>query len=310
MTARLARWSNGRAWALGLATAVVFSVVAWRGRREAPIDPSLVADTLVVDGRTRSYLWWDAGQSAPLVLVLHGRLSSGAGVERLSGLLAVAKRDHFSVAYPDGVEHSWHDARDTGPAAEQGVDDVKFLTALIDALVGRGADASRVYVVGMSNGGFMALTLACRAADRVAGVSSVTGAVPQKLADDCAAARQVPVQFFLGDEDPIVPFAGGEMPQQKGAVLSAEAGARFFARRHGCGEPVKVALADVAPDDGTRVERWRFAGCAAEVELNVVHGGGHTWPGGWKYLREAFIGRVSADVSASEEAWRFFSGRR
>lgn len=310
MTARPARWSNGRAWALGLATAVVFSLVAWRVRREAPVDPSLVSDALVVDGRTRSFLWWDAGRGAPLVVVLHGRLSSGAGVERLSGLLAVAKREHFSVAYPDGVEHSWHDARDTGPAAEQGVDDVKFLTMLIDELVRRGADGARVYVVGMSNGGFMALTLACRAADRLAGVSSVTGAVPQKLVGDCAATRPVPVQLFLGDEDPIVPFAGGEMPQQKGAVLSAEAGARFFASRHGCGAPVQLELPDVAPDDGTRVTRWRFPGCAAAVELNVVHGGGHTWPGGWKYLREAFIGRVSADVSASDEAWRFFNGGR
>lgn len=305
-----ARWSRGRAWALGLGTAVVFSLVLACAHSEPKADPALTRGALEVDGRARSYLAWEGPKGAPLVLALHGRLGTPAGMAKLSGFLALAQRERFTVVFPEGVERSWHDARDVGPAAEQGVDDVRFLVALIDDFVARGADASRVYVVGMSNGGFMALTLACRAADRLAGVASVTGAVSRKLADDCKPARAVPVQFFMGTDDPLVPFEGGAMKQGRGEVLSAEAGARFFAERHGCATLETAELPDLVPGDGTRVERRRFGGCAAPVELYVVRGGGHTWPGGWKYLREAFIGRVSEDLSASETAWRFFEGGR
>ena len=44
-----------------------------------------------------------------------------------------------------------------------------------------------------------------------------------------------------------------------------------------------------------------------EVAVFTVKGGGHTWPSGWQYLNERFIGRTSRDFSASDAAWEFFA---
>jgi len=59
--------------------------------------------------------------------------------------------------------------------------------------------------------------------------------------------------------------------------------------------------------DGTSVAEYR-ARCArsAEVILDEIRGGGHTWPGGVLYLPELLIGRVSRELDANEYAWRFF----
>jgi polyhydroxybutyrate depolymerase len=56
----------------------------------------------------------------------------------------------------------------------------------------------------------------------------------------------------------------------------------------------------------------RHSKCAAgsEVTLFTVEGGGHTWPGGKKYLPERFIGKTSQDLDASQEIWTFFSRHR
>jgi polyhydroxybutyrate depolymerase len=274
-------------------------------------DPDLVKGSLESGGRTRTFLSWSPGKpGTPLVVALHGRLGTGEGQESLSGLTAVAKREGFTVVFPDGIDKSWHDARDLGPAAEQGVDDVAFLAALIDDFVAKGADPRRVFMLGMSNGGFMTLTFACRAADKVTAVASITGGVSLPLAKACAPSRPVPVAFVMGTEDPLVPFAGGKVARKNGEVISADAGARLFAELNGCEkDPTVERLPDVDPQDGTTVELRRWSGCqaGAHVELYVVEHGGHTWPGGWGYFKESFIGKTSKDLSASEAAWRFFT---
>jgi len=277
-------------------------------------DADLKRGSLESGGLKRTYLWWSPEQpGAPLVIALHGRFGTGEAQEQLSGLTAIAKRERFTVVFPDGVDKSWHDARDLGPAAEQHVDDVAFLSALIDAFVAKGADPRRVFMLGMSNGGFMTLTFACRAADKVTAVASITGGVSVQLAKACAPSRPVPVAFFMGTEDPLVPFAGGPVARKNnGEVISADAGARLFAQLFACEkEPVAERLPDVDPSDGTTVERRRWSGCqgGAHVELYVIEHGGHTWPGGWAYLSDHFIGKTSKDLNASDAAWRFFAAR-
>lgn len=292
---------------------VVALVLASTGCAHArpKLDPDLKSGSLESGGRKRTYVWWGpAKPGAPLVLALHGHGGDGKGMDRLSGFTAVAKREGFTVVFPDGVDDSWHDGRDYGPAAEQGVDDVAFLSALIDDFVAKGADPRRVFVTGMSNGAFMTVTLACRIADKLAGAVAVTGDLSVKLSKDCTPSRPVPIAFVMGTKDPLVPFAGGQVARKNGETLSADASARFFAAKYGCeAEPVVDALPDTSPDDGTHTERRRWSGCrgGAHVELYAVENGGHTWPGGWQYLGELWIGKTAKDFSASELAWRFFT---
>lgn len=264
-------------------------------------------------GRTRSFIYRvpeDKGPR-PLVIALHGRLGQGRNQEQLSHLAELSAREGFIVAFPDGVRRSWADARGVTPASQQGVDDVRFVADLIDHFVKTaGADPARVYVIGMSNGGMMAVTLACRLSERVTAVVSVTGSLPDSLSTTCSPSRPVPMAFVMGDQDPLMPYAGGMLGEDRGRVLPAREAAARFATLDGCATgPAREELPDVDPNDGTRVERatWKDCHDGAEVRLYTVKGGGHTWPGGTAYARERFIGRTSKDIDASREAWEFFS---
>ncbi|HRZ82059.1 MAG TPA: hypothetical protein P5069_06320, partial [Candidatus Hydrogenedentes bacterium] len=57
---------------------------------------------------------------------------------------------------------------------------------------------------------------------------------------------------------------------------------------------------------GTTTRRVAYTGCAAEVELYIVEGGGHTWPGGGPDYPRWIVGRTARDFSASETIWAFF----
>lgn len=43
-----------------------------------------------------------------------------------------------------------------------------------------------------------------------------------------------------------------------------------------------------------------------EVIFYAIEGGGHTWPNGYKYLPERFVGKTSKDINANEVIWNFF----
>lgn len=282
----------------------------------ARAEPALASGSLESGGRTRTFLYAlpppKDGVKPALVLGLHGRMGDGKNQEKMSHLASVGAQEGFAVALPDGYGKGWHDARGVGPGAEAKVDDAAFLSALVDWFVARGVDPDRVYALGMSNGGFMALTLACLMPEKLAGVASVTGTVSKNLEARCPEGPKVPVALVLGDQDPLVPWAGGTVRGNRGAVLSGRASAEFFAGRNGCaGPPEAQELPDVDPSDGTRVTLERWVGCAGgEVRLYTVRGGGHTWPGGWAYLGERLIGKTSRDLDATREAWRFFQLQR
>jgi polyhydroxybutyrate depolymerase len=109
---------------------------------------------------------------APLVLVLHGRTGTGAGTARLTGFDERADAHGFLALYPDGVGNEWSYAH--GIPGYQGPDDAEFLMALIDDIAARyPVDLDRLYVTGISNGGFMVQRLACEFPDRFAAFASV-----------------------------------------------------------------------------------------------------------------------------------------
>jgi polyhydroxybutyrate depolymerase len=83
-----------------------------------------------------------------------------------SGWDAEADREHFAVAYPDGLGHAWNTGGGCcGTPGRTNADDTGFITAMVSAIERQlPVDAARVYATGISNGGIMAYTLACRTA--------------------------------------------------------------------------------------------------------------------------------------------------
>lgn len=289
-------------------------------------------------GDDRSYLARvpDAEGPLPVVLVLHGgggNAEGAAGVaspdgdpDHPDGMNALAESEGFAVVYAEGTpgkllrkKRTWNAGGGTGDwqcvsgqACKDGVDDVAYFAALLDDLEGwLDVDTDRVYATGISNGGAMSYRLAHELPDRIAAIAPIGGADQLGVADGAVPASPVPVLHIHGTEDPCWPWEGGaeaclqEDGKDKAGVDDSLA---IWAEANGCSaaDPVVESLPDAA-EDGTisTIETWQ--GCAADLALWRIEGGGHTWPDGDQYLRERTIGRVERDVKGNTRIWAFFS---
>jgi polyhydroxybutyrate depolymerase len=265
--------------------------------------------TLQAGGVTRRYFLylpstWRRGSPAALVLVFHGGGGRASGIAPHTGFSALAEREGFLVAYPQGLNGRWNDGR--GYAATH--DDVGFVRALLDTL-GRelAIDPRRVYATGISNGAMFAYRLACDLPGTFAAVAPVAGAMPADLAPACAHTQPVSVLAFQGTADPLMPYAGGGVARRRGRVLSAERSIAFWATTSRCdAAPVMTEEPDRVTD-GTRVRRAVYGACrdGRAVELYTIEGGVHTWPGGPPV--GGSVGRVTREIDATPVIWAFFA---
>jgi polyhydroxybutyrate depolymerase len=248
-----------------------------------------------------------ADRPLPLLILLHGRFGTGGQILRGSGI----RPGGFIVAAPDGHRRSWASGRGMTPADRDGVDDVAFLRLLVATMASRyRADPARVFVAGMSNGGFMAARLACEAPDLVAGIAIVGATTGEGLARQCRAGRPLAVLLIHGTADPLV-GADGTAPRAVGRIMGAAEAARFWAAREGCSAAgLPRPLPHPGPGDGTSAWRTDFAPCrpGARVAFIEVRGGGHGWPGGTRTPRlpESMVGPPTRAVDASAEILAFF----
>jgi polyhydroxybutyrate depolymerase len=281
-------------------TAVILAVAV------SPAASAVESAKITVAGVERSYVFQTPQhlrKPAPLLIALHGALGTGSGMATFSKFAALADEKGFIAVFPDGVDHHWNDGR----AGISPGDDVAFIDALIGVFVSRkDADPRRIYVAGLSNGGMMSFRLACELPKRIAAIAAVAANLQKVLEQTCSNGPPLPVMIIDGTLDPIMPWAGGEIRDNRGTVLSATATAQLFALR--IGSPVETIepLPSFANGDPTRVKRHRWrTGSGPEVVLYEVEGGGHAWPGGPQYLPESVIGRVSRQVDASREVAEF-----
>lgn len=275
---------------------------------------STVEIELEHDGRTRSFLLHQPTDASngplPLVIALHPWTGNAQMMERFTGMSDIADEHGFLVAYPDGVGNengqvgSWNGGDCCGVAAMSDVDDVGFLTAIMDMLIADyNADPNAIFFTGWSNGGLMSYRMACELSDRVVGIASVAG--PPLL--NCDNGEPVAVMIIHGTGDPLVRYDGDYGGNAANSVI-AWAGtsipdtAEMWANINGC---TRRGDAQSYNNDDD-VEVVRYSDCAGEpVELVTIMGGGHGWPGiGIDGPRDNdnFSG-----YPASDEIWRFFA---
>ncbi len=275
--------------------------------------PAVASESLTLDagGRPRDYvLHVPAARPGPrpLVVSLHGAGGSAQGVEHQSGWGALADREGFVVAFPDGTGKTWNDGRADTPSrsVKEHVDDVGFLAALIEDVARRTPiDRQRVYVNGMSNGAFMTARFACERADLVAAIGLVVGTIGPDVLATCRPARPFSVISFGGTNDPLVPYAGGFVRLGivvRGKAASFDDTTRLWVDRFGGTSPAeRTLLPDPDPDDGSTARLDAYA-CpdGGAVHAYTLLGGGHTWPNGRQYLPRPIVGSVNRDVDATQ----------
>jgi polyhydroxybutyrate depolymerase len=252
------------------------------------------------------------GALPPVLIVLHGGGGRARQIMAFTRFNSIAEREGFVVLYPQGVDSSWNDGREF-QGRDTNTDDVGFLLAMVNDLEQQGIsfDRSAVGVTGISNGGFMAIRMACEAAGEIVGIAAVTATMPAEIGTRCRPARPVPMLVINGTDDPLVPYQGGlvrAFGRNRGLIWSTQRTVEFWANLNGCsGAARSVALPDRDPSDGTITIRHDYQGCPrTPVTQLEVKGGGHTWPGASQYLPVGLVGQVSRDFDASEVISAFF----
>ena len=216
----------------------------------------------------------DAQYPAPVLIAMHG-YGGNAESSRATRLAEVGQEHGLIVVYPDGWDNSWNAGACCGTSAADGVDDVGYLGALIDALVADyGADPNRVHLAGFSNGGMMALRFACEQADRVASISVVGGALGVA---DCAPSEPVSVLLIHSINDTIVPPQGGVTQGLSGPWVwpGVEETAGLWAQWDQC-----AAALETTSDAGLLDREWSECAGGARVKLLLTSDGAHNWPMG------------------------------
>lgn len=271
-------------------------------------------ESIVVDGLKREYVIhvpdsYDGLTPYPIILAFHGGGERGNIMPRFTGFNDLADQKDFIVVYPNGIQRGWSDGRGTNLSAQDGVDDVAFTNALLDYLETEyNIDTGRVYVTGISNGGFMAQRLLCEESDRFAAGVIFAANMSTYLTENCAPTEPVSIMYISGTDDSLVPYNGGSVINNKGVVLSANDTVKWWIDANHCDpNPAEITTQDDDPDDGTSIEKALYSSCdsGTEVALITVIGGGHTWPGSPVPQDTNFVGLISHEIDGSETAWEF-----
>jgi len=135
--------------------------------------------TIEVGGTEREYILHipdnlSPGENVPVVIALHLLGSTAESFEDLTKFSDKADQEGFIAVYPQGYGNSWNAGGCCDPAASEGINDIEFISALIDTLIEeQPVDSQKVFIVGFSNGGIMAYTLASEISDKIAGIAPV-----------------------------------------------------------------------------------------------------------------------------------------
>lgn len=263
--------------------------------------------SFIHNGLTRNYIvhlppTYSVSNTYSLVLNLHGYTSTASAQQMYSSFNVIADTANIIVVYPDGVSNAWNSGWNNPYFS--GVDDVGFLSALIDTMINNfSINPCKVYSIGMSNGGFMSHRLACELENKIAAIAGVTGMLADSTAFYCQTSRAVPVMQIQGNADGVVNFNGSSF-----AYKGFDDMINWWYNHNSCsGSPVIFSYPNINLLDNSTVELSMYNQCGGNSKIYAIKvlNGGHTWPGA--SVDVPSNGNTNRDIYASNEIWKFLS---
>ncbi len=260
---------------------------------------------------------YDGSKPVPLVLILHGAGGQGSLYLSRCGWADKADKAGFIAAAPDGLParpnetpsflnnpRLWNSyiLRPLSPRAS--IDDIAFFKALIKELEKRyKVDTGRVYLTGHSNGAGMTFRLGAEMADTFAAIAPVasTCSVPNPK-----PSRPVPTLFIIGNQDKLVPVAGGESTTPWNSRITPPVATSLarWAAAIGCSAEPKA----VSDKGGVKIVSYPPAKKGGvDFTACYIEGQGHNWPGGDTLLPERLVGPNNPSFHATDVIWEFFA---
>jgi polyhydroxybutyrate depolymerase len=312
---------NRRVWASRIIGASLSGVLTNQQTANAGIfrnhSQRFLESRLCVEGRIRTYLiyfptCYDQQRSWPVVMAFHPFLYPNRVFERYAKLSEAADRNGYVLVLPQGLGHGFFRSFNAGLRDDPNdPDDVAYTNALITDMQTRvNADISRIYAIGMSNGGMFAHLLAQSLPGVLAGLVTVSGTPAWPISRE---TPPTPVLMVHGTADPITPWTGpgrntpkflhfqdvDESFQQWCFVNRVQGQARQWIYDE--------------PGDKTQVQTssW-FApdSASADTVLMKIVNGGHRWPALRHRPYIPFTGKQSTDLDFNQVAWEFLSRQK
>ncbi len=223
------------------------------------------------------------GKQYPLLVVLHGRTANGFAQTAVFGVGGLPANGEAFLIAPDGlVDNGGKTYWNADPACcdfeNHNPDDVGYIGGIIDDVLASGwpiAD-DKVYLLGHSNGGYMAYRMACDRADIVTSIAALAG-LGSSVPATCQPARGVNILHMHGDADAIVPYnAGAPGPISS---VGAEGTLTQWIGHNGCGT-TRTTGRSLDLDSavaGAETKEFQIDGCpaGASVDLWKMEGSGH-----------------------------------
>jgi polyhydroxybutyrate depolymerase len=242
---------------------------------------------------------FDPAKKYPLIMILHGYSATGFLQEAYFGLRAEVDAGNALEIAPDGLKDStgnqyWNadpaccDFDHTNP------DDSGYLGKMLtDIIAAYPVDPAQVFVIGHSNGGYMAYRMACDHADVVTTIGVLAGIVSTDPSV-CVPSHPVNVLHMHGTADTEVPYA--MTSTYPGAVGSVQRWAGY----DGCGSDLtdgatldldtgipgaETQISDVSCTSPQAIDPTALpfgsaagAGQAPAIELWTLNGSSHVPP--------------------------------
>ena len=266
-------------------------------------------------------------EEPPLVIQLHGGTQSkdeiynkNAGASKYwkdcadtnSFLLIVPNGTNLETGLSKGNTLNWNDCRLPKPNEKQ-ADDVGFISKIIDwSIPNYQINSKKVYVTGISNGGFMAYRLALELPNKITAIAAFAANYPKD--SECnPSGIPLPVMIVNGTKDQFIPFEGGITKFKSEQILSSQETVNFWLKNNNIAfrKPQISMVSDNFKRDNSTISIFDFAADNPnrKVRYCIVQGGGHTMPGkkyGLKKIIQKIVGNQNQDLEGAELAWDFF----
>jgi len=286
-------------------------VISCSDSDEPPLQEYRISGTLTIDGIPRTYMlnlppdYYDAADFS-LVIAMHGGGGDAAQFETASKLTEKADLFKFVVVYPEGVKstgplgaRTWNAGGCCEYARDNNIDDVGFITQLIDALIASyKINPKKIYATGHSNGGMLAYRLACEVPDKVAAIA--TSACSMVVKQPCSPTRAVPVLHMHSVLDARIPYTGG-VGVSSAYFPPLDSILNVWSLNDACANVAEI----ITDDSSYKLTQWSDCTDDVLIQYYLTQDGGHAWPGGQPQGGPA-ADRPSLVINANDLLWDFF----
>jgi len=252
-----------------------------------PISQSQAADVVYPGDRPFTLVLpnnYQSGTPAPLIIGLHGYTAKSPYAQSYFALGKVANEKGILTVYPSGSKDSngslfWNATPACCNFNASKVDDEAYLLSIIDSVSkDYSVDPARIYIIGHSNGGFMAHRMACNQSNRIAAIVSLAGTTYSD-SKSCKPTSPVSVLQIHGNNDAVILYTGGYLFSS--AYPSARKTIDLWGKINECGKEPNSILPRLDLDKklaGAETTVLRYKGCKAGVtsELWTINKGKHS----------------------------------